>query len=63
MSKGDFEHFKGEDGLWYWHLQADGNNEIIAHGEGYTSERACLEGIEAVKVNAAPAAEPEGEQP
>ena len=47
----------------YWHLQAVGNNEIIAHGEGYTSEQACLDGIEAVKVNAAPAAEPEGEQP
>ncbi|MCC7572447.1 MAG: YegP family protein [Candidatus Methanofastidiosum sp.] len=29
-----------------------GNGEIIATGEGYTTKRACLNGIESVKKNA-----------
>lgn len=36
------------DGLWYWHLRA-GNHEIVAHGEGYTTEQGCDRGIAAVE--------------
>ena len=33
-----FNHYQGNDGLWYWRLR-DGNNKIIADGsEGYASE-------------------------
>lgn len=31
-------------GQWYWHCQA-GNNEIVAQGEGYTSEYDAERGV------------------
>jgi uncharacterized protein YegP (UPF0339 family) len=36
------------EGLWYWHLIAE-NQEIIAHGEGYTSKEVCVHAINLVK--------------
>lgn len=33
---------------WRWHLKA-GNNEIIAHGEGYRNRADCLHAIELVQ--------------
>lgn len=30
--------------LWRWHLKA-GNNEIVAHGESYTTKDNCLKAI------------------
>ncbi len=47
---GKFEYFIGKDGQYYFHLKA-GNGEIIANSQGYTTERACLDGIDSVKKN------------
>jgi uncharacterized protein YegP (UPF0339 family) len=27
--------FRGADGLFHWHVQAKGNNEIVGGGEGH----------------------------
>ena len=46
---GDFEHYEGSDGDYYWRLR-DSNGETIADGaEGYSSERAVQDAIENVK--------------
>lgn len=47
-----FEHWQSElDSKWYWHLRAD-NHEIVAQGEGYETERACLHGVSLVQQSA-----------
>ncbi len=43
-----FEVFPGKDGQYYWHLRAK-NGEIVAQGEGFSSEQGAKRGIEAVK--------------
>ena len=49
MEGAHFETFPGEgDGKHYWRLKA-ANGQTIAVGEGYSSEGAAEEGIEAVK--------------
>lgn len=46
---GDFEHYEGSDGDYYWRLR-DSNGETIADGaEGYSSESAVEDAIENVK--------------
>ena len=47
--------FKGDDGQWYFHLQA-ANGEVVSQSEGYDSRDGAIEGIEAAK-RAADAAE------
>jgi uncharacterized protein YegP (UPF0339 family) len=47
---GKFEYYESK-GHYYFNLKA-GNGEIIASSEGYTTERACLDGIDIVKRNA-----------
>lgn len=37
------------DRQWYWHLKA-GNGEIIASGEGYTTEEKCIHAVNLVKI-------------
>lgn len=33
---------------WYWHRKAEGNNEIISQGEGYTTKQhACFGALRA----------------
>jgi uncharacterized protein YegP (UPF0339 family) len=52
MEKARFEYSEGSDGRHYWHLRAAGataENEIIATGEGYSSEQAAREGVTAVQ--------------
>ncbi|MEA1936556.1 MAG: YegP family protein [Patescibacteria group bacterium] len=46
-----FEVYQGKDENYYFRLKA-GNGEIILSSEGYTSESACRDGIDSVKVNA-----------
>lgn len=48
INRAKFLVFKGNDNLWYWHLQAN-NNEIIAQSEGYESKQGALKGIDAVR--------------
>ena len=48
---GKYEVFKDKGKQWRFNLKA-GNGEIIAVSEGYSSEQACLNGIESVKRNA-----------
>lgn len=43
-----FEYGRSHRDPWYWHLKAR-NGERIAHGEGYTTQAACLAAIELVK--------------
>ena len=59
MPTDPFEVFRGADGRWYWRMKA-ANGETIAQSEGYERRQGALDGIEAVKANAAPAAAPEG---
>ncbi|MBE7412896.1 MAG: YegP family protein [Leptospiraceae bacterium] len=46
-----FEVYKDKAGEYRFRLKA-GNGEVIAVGEGYSSKKACLNGIESVKKNA-----------
>jgi uncharacterized protein YegP (UPF0339 family) len=46
---GEFHKWQSErDGQWYWHMEGD-NGEIIADGEGYTSEGSVDEVIQLLK--------------
>lgn len=52
MTNPKFQLFKSTvNDQYYYHLRA-GNGEIILSGEGYTSKKNCLKGIESVKENA-----------
>jgi uncharacterized protein YegP (UPF0339 family) len=48
---GKFEIYQDAKGEYRFRLKA-GNGQIIATGQGYTSKRSCLNGIESVKKNA-----------
>jgi uncharacterized protein YegP (UPF0339 family) len=43
MKLAKFVVFKGEDGQWYWKLQA-GNGECVAISEGYTRKYSAKKG-------------------
>lgn len=45
-----FAYYEGNDGQFYWRLQNQGNNEIIAIGhEGFSSRHAVIRSIENVR--------------
>ncbi|MBT2495130.1 YegP family protein [Microbacterium oxydans] len=51
---GTFELYTDKSGEYRFRLKA-GNGEVIATGEGYSSKSAALNGIDAVRRNAADA--------
>jgi uncharacterized protein YegP (UPF0339 family) len=48
---GKFEIYQNKGGEYRFRLKA-ANGQIIATGQGYTTKKACLNGIESVKKNA-----------
>lgn len=42
---GKVEVFEASNGEWHWHVK-DANNEIVAHGEGYSRKGDAIEGFE-----------------
>lgn len=51
---GKFELYQDQQGGYRFRLKA-GNGQVIATGESYTTKKACLNGIESVRKNAADA--------
>jgi hypothetical protein len=49
---GRFEVYKDAGGEFRWRLKASNGQTIATGGEGYTTKRACLNGIDSVKRNA-----------
>jgi uncharacterized protein YegP (UPF0339 family) len=49
---GAFELYTGKDQKWRWRLKAS-NGKIVASGQGYTTKDSALDGIDAVKREAA----------
>ncbi len=48
---GKFEVYQDKRGQYRFRLKA-GNGQVIATGEGYTTKKACLNGIESIRKNA-----------
>jgi len=48
---GKFELYQDKSGQYRFRLKA-GNGQTIATGEGYTTKKACLNGIESIRKNA-----------
>lgn len=48
---GKFEVYQDNKGEYRFRLKA-GNGQTIATGEGYTTKKACLNGIESIRKNA-----------
>ncbi len=48
---GKFEVYQDKKGQYRFRLKA-GNGQVIATGEGYTTKKACLNGIESIRKNA-----------
>ena len=48
---GKFEVYQDKSGQYRFRLKA-GNGQTIATGEGYTTKKACLNGIESIRKNA-----------
>jgi len=46
-----FEVYKDKKGEFRFRLKAS-NGQTIATGEGYTSKKSCMDGIESIKKNA-----------
>lgn len=55
-SAATFEVYKDKAGEYRWRLRTTNTQVIATSGEGYSSKRACEEGIESVKKNAPDAA-------
>jgi uncharacterized protein YegP (UPF0339 family) len=51
---GKFEVYQDKKKQYRFRLKA-GNGQIIASGEAYTTKKACLNGIESIRKNAADA--------
>lgn len=51
---GKFEVYQDQRGDYRFRLKA-GNGQVIAVGEAYKSKKACLNGIESIRKNAADA--------
>ncbi len=49
---GKFEVYQDKKGQYRFRLKA-GNGQVIATGEGYTTKKACMNGIESIRKNAA----------
>ncbi len=48
---GKFEVYQDKKGEYRFRLKA-GNGQVIATGEGYTTKKACMNGIESIRKNA-----------
>ena len=48
---GKFEVYQDKRGEYRFRLKA-GNGQVIATGEGYTTKKACMNGIESIRKNA-----------
>ena len=48
---GKFEVYNDKKGEFRFRLKA-GNGQVIAIGEGYTTKKACMNGIESIRKNA-----------
>lgn len=48
---GRFEVYRDKSGLFRFRLKA-GNGQVVATGEGYTTKKACLNGIQSIRTNA-----------
>lgn len=48
---GKFEVYQDISGTFRFRLKA-GNGQVIATGEGYTTRKACMHGIESIRKNA-----------
>lgn len=48
---GKFEIYQDNSGDYRFRLKA-GNGQVIANGQGYTTKKACLNGIESIRKNA-----------
>ncbi len=48
---GKFELYQDKKGEYRFRLKA-GNGQVIATGEGYTTKKACMNGIESIRKNA-----------
>ena len=51
---GKFEVYQDKAGQYRFRLKA-GNGQTIASGDGYTTKKACLNGIESIRKNASDA--------
>jgi uncharacterized protein YegP (UPF0339 family) len=51
-SAATFEVYKDKAGEYRWRLRTTNTQVIAASGQGYSSKRACEDGIESVKKNA-----------
>ncbi|MFW2332453.1 YegP family protein [Ilumatobacter sp.] len=51
---GKFEVYQDKRGEYRFRLKA-GNGQVIATGEGYTTKKACMNGIASIRKNAADA--------
>ena len=60
-SAATFEVYKDKSGGYRWRLRTTNTQVIATSGQGYSSKRACEEGIESVKKNAPDAAVEEKE--
>jgi uncharacterized protein YegP (UPF0339 family) len=60
-SAATFEMYKDKAGEYRWRLRTRNTQVIATSGQGYSSKRACEEGIESVKKNAPDAAVQEKE--
>ena len=60
-SAATFEMYKDKAGDYRWRLRTANSQVIATSGQGYSSKRACEEGIESVKKNAPDAAVEEKE--
>ena len=48
-----FTYFQSsKNDQWYFNFKGNNNEKVMSSSEGYTSEQACLNGIDAVKQNA-----------
>lgn len=48
-----YHYYKDSKGEWRWRLKAANGRIIADSGEGYKSEKECLDGIDLVKVSSA----------
>ena len=48
---GKFEVYQDKQGEYRFRLKA-GNGQVIATGEGYTTKKACMNGIASIRKNA-----------
>ena len=52
MSNATFELYEDRADKWRWRLVHDNGNIIADSGQGYSSKRSAIQGIESVKANA-----------